>query len=188
MGVAVHEFGHALGLGHSSVEGSIMFPWYSKNTVYAELPEDDRIGIQEIYGQVNPHWRPVRPATTTTTTTTTARPTRTYYPYRYNPKDWPHSTRHPNANNHPHDRRPSDENNRPDERPFEPSRRPYHHHTTNRYPGTTASPPRRYPGTEVTHRKVHQPRQPKVDECNMDYDAISIIRGEMFIFKDQVRC
>lgn len=186
MGVAIHEFGHALGLGHSSVQGSIMFPWYSDNSVYDELPEDDRLGIQDIYGQVNPHWRKVKPSTTTTTTTTTASPvhTRNYYPYQYNPKDWPsHSTRHPNSN-HPQDRRPSDEK-RPEKRPFDQTRRPYHSHTTRRYPSTTQTP-RRYPGTEVNQNKFHTQRGPKIDACNMDYDAISIIRGEMFIFKDQV--
>lgn len=182
MGVAVHEFGHALGLGHSSVEGSIMFPWYSKHSDFAELPEDDRIGIQEIYGQVKPYWRPSDKRTTTTTTSTTPRPapTRTYYPYRYSPKDWPpHSTRHPNSN-HPHDRRPTNE-----KRPDDPTRRTHQHHhhtTTKRYPViTTPATPRRYPETEVIHR-----RRPKVDVCNMDYDAITIIRGERFIFKDQV--
>lgn len=180
MGVAVHEFGHALGLGHSSVEGSIMFPWYSKHSKYGELPDDDRIGIQAIYGQVQPHWRQTKPTTTTSTTTstTTERPTRIYYPY-YGPKDRPsYPTRHPNSN-YPNERRPSDAD-RPEDRH---TRRPYH--TTKRYPVTTSAP-RRYPGTAVTHN-VHISRGPKVDACNMDYDAISIIRGEIYIFKDQVR-
>lgn len=51
MGVAVHEFGHSLGLGHSSVEDAIMFPWYHGYEANKELPEDDRLAIQTIYGK-----------------------------------------------------------------------------------------------------------------------------------------
>lgn len=48
--VAVHEFGHALGLGHSSAEGALMYPWYQGLGYDFELPDDDRNGIREIYG------------------------------------------------------------------------------------------------------------------------------------------
>lgn len=51
MGVAVHEFGHSLGLGHSSVEDAIMFPWYQGMQKTRDLPEDDRLAIQQIYGK-----------------------------------------------------------------------------------------------------------------------------------------
>lgn len=48
--VTVHEFGHSLGLWHSSVQGSLMYPWYQKLRSNEELPDDDRYGIQQTYG------------------------------------------------------------------------------------------------------------------------------------------
>jgi hypothetical protein len=46
--VLLHEFGHALGLGHSAVVGSIMEPFYggARRTLHA----DDIAGIRFIYG------------------------------------------------------------------------------------------------------------------------------------------
>lgn len=48
--VAVHEIGHLLGLGHSSVEGSIMYPSIASTTRKVELTDDDIQGIQILYG------------------------------------------------------------------------------------------------------------------------------------------
>ncbi|KAK1425836.1 hypothetical protein QVD17_21197 [Tagetes erecta] len=48
--VAVHEIGHLLGLGHSSVEDAIMFPTISSGERKVELDRDDVEGIQELYG------------------------------------------------------------------------------------------------------------------------------------------
>ncbi|CAJ1931591.1 unnamed protein product [Sphenostylis stenocarpa] len=53
--VAVHEIGHLLGLGHSSVEEAIMYPTITAKTRKVELTQDDIEGIQVLYGS-NPNY------------------------------------------------------------------------------------------------------------------------------------
>ncbi|KAJ7320127.1 hypothetical protein JRQ81_019638, partial [Phrynocephalus forsythii] len=53
--VAAHEFGHSLGLSHSSDPGALMYPTYSYTAPNLfRLPQDDIDGIQAIYG--NKYW------------------------------------------------------------------------------------------------------------------------------------
>ncbi|KAL2546960.1 matrix metalloproteinase [Forsythia ovata] len=61
--VAVHEIGHLLGLGHSSVENAIMYPTISSGTRKVELANDDVLGIQELYGS-NPNYNGSEPSLT----------------------------------------------------------------------------------------------------------------------------
>jgi predicted Zn-dependent protease len=49
--VALHESGHALGLGHSDKPGAVMYPYYRLN---AQLANDDIAGLRAIYAAPDP--------------------------------------------------------------------------------------------------------------------------------------
>uniref|UniRef100_A0A8C5L8E9 Matrix metallopeptidase 8 n=1 Tax=Jaculus jaculus TaxID=51337 RepID=A0A8C5L8E9_JACJA len=64
--VAAHEFGHSLGLSHSTDPGALMYPNYAfrEPSTYS-LPQDDINGIQNIYGPSNSPIQPTGPSTPT---------------------------------------------------------------------------------------------------------------------------
>jgi len=73
--VALHELGHALGLGHSTFSNAIMYPYIS--SLYT-LSSDDIAGAQSLYGPAtSPTPTPTPSPTATPTPTPTATPTPT---------------------------------------------------------------------------------------------------------------
>jgi peptidoglycan hydrolase-like protein with peptidoglycan-binding domain len=53
--VALHEIGHLLGLAHSNVSGSVMFPSVGSNMTNRVLQQDDLDGIHRLYSETG--WR-----------------------------------------------------------------------------------------------------------------------------------
>jgi len=64
--VAVHEFGHSLGISHSKTKGAIMWPWAGEYIPNFKLQQDDIQAIQAIYGKPDSATTTAAPTTTTT--------------------------------------------------------------------------------------------------------------------------
>jgi len=111
--VAVHEFGHSLGLSHSTEKTSLMFPWYSSIPQHYSLPGDDLEAIQYLYGEK---------------LVTTPR---------------------------------------------------------HRQPSTTSSPRAVTSGTKRPERPTGQHPHHIPDKCDTNFDAVAVLRGEMWVFKDR---
>lgn len=217
--VAAHEFGHSLGLAHSSVDTALMYPWYKEiedNGYDFELPDDDRNAIQTLYGtRENRLWGRLYPdrtrPTTTTTTTTTPRPTHrtwrthptrpTRPPERFPPKR-PYDPRYPNGINPsfvPYDPKKGNKYPYYPQKPGYPKKPQYPTKAPRKPPHTTRAPPPVRPTTERTttrpphhhprnehhhhHHPQREPPKPVPNTCDTSYDAISVIRREVFIFK-----
>lgn len=52
--VALHEIGHLLGLAHTNVQGSVMFPFVNSNFTLRTLQQDDLNGIRALYPVIRP--------------------------------------------------------------------------------------------------------------------------------------
>lgn len=60
--VAAHELGHSLGLHHSNVFGSLMYPSYVySDPDHFQLSQDDISGIQDLYGVATQPIPPIKP-------------------------------------------------------------------------------------------------------------------------------
>ncbi|XP_077453500.1 matrix metalloproteinase-16-like isoform X1 [Stigmatopora argus] len=158
--VAVHELGHALGLEHSENPNAIMAPFYQWiHTHNFTLHEDDIQGIQHIYGP--PHI--------------------TEAPKHTLPTSPPPPEEKPTL--------PSVES-----KPKTPSASPSWPGPTTRaaiptttHPDPEVTPPVRkdVPLPPSTRRPPKKPDNEAPDICDGDFDTVTLLRGEMFVFKDR---
>ncbi|XP_064807522.1 matrix metalloproteinase-15-like [Oncorhynchus masou masou] len=179
--VAVHELGHALGLEHSDNPSAIMAPLYQyMDTKTFSLPDDDRSGIQKIYGP--PDDAPTQdPPTTTSDATAPHQDPTTTAPPDLNPTTPPYSSLQTAPPS------PTYDPDTPDQPEPEPDPTDAPHLPPIPDPEPTIPWPDPVPVTPYIRRdeprRPVQPDHTALDICDGDFDTVTMLRGEMFVFK-----
>ncbi|XP_043979762.1 matrix metalloproteinase-15 isoform X1 [Gambusia affinis] len=156
--VAVHELGHALGLEHSENPAAIMAPFYQwSDAQNFSLHADDVAGVQHMYGP---------PVASDAPPTSPPK-------HRYDIITTPPST---SSSPDPPDPTQTDPDPQaqPDPSPTPPLATPTSHLAS---PLTTRTGPDPDPVTPVVRTDV----PPSI--CDGDFDTVTLLRGEMFVFK-----
>ncbi|XP_076589979.1 matrix metalloproteinase-14 [Chaetodon auriga] len=191
--VAVHELGHALGLEHSDNPSAIMAPFYQWiHTHNFTLHEDDIKGIQYIYGPpvitdappTSPPAPDDEPNDDLPTPTSSLEDEPTFTPLTDPPPASPDPTdasRDPPARPEPSPSPtsppvlptsvPTDSQPSPEPEPVTPSIR------KDNLPPPPPPPPPAPP------RPPKQPDHQAPNICDGDFDTVTMLRGEMFVFK-----
>lgn len=182
--VAVHELGHALGLEHSDNPSAIMAPFYQWIPTHNfSLHEDDIKGIQYIYGP---------PLTTDPPATSPPLPDdnddnddpKTDTPTSPLPTENERTSAYPSS---PAPESPttalSDVNIQPETSPTVPPTTT----TESQQKTVPVTPDRRdIPPTRPPPRPPAPPKKPDQQPpniCDGDFDTVTMLRGEMFVFK-----
>ncbi|KAM9854185.1 matrix metalloproteinase-14 [Aulostomus maculatus] len=186
--VAVHELGHALGLEHSNNPSAIMAPFYQwVHTHNFTLHEDDIKGIQYIYGPplitdappTSPPAPDENPDSESPTSPsppddepTSSSPT-VAQPESPNPTDGrPDLPAHPEPNPDPTSPPVPPTDSQPDPDPVTPP-----------VPPPPPPPPPTPPQPPAPPRPPKQPDNQVPDICDGNFDTVTMLRGEMFVFK-----
>ncbi|XP_010881760.2 matrix metalloproteinase-15 [Esox lucius] len=178
--VAVHELGHALGLEHSDNPNAIMAPFYQyMDTQTFSLPEDDKNGIQKIYGppeEVPTEEVPPEEPTFTTEDTSLHQDLTTAGTLRLDPSPTPGGPDPPSPTYDPGT--PGQPEPDPTDAPHRPVPDPG---PTVPWAGPVPVTP--YIRRDEPPRPPKQPDHATPDICDGDFDTVTMLRGEMFIFK-----